>query len=115
MIIRSRSGFTLIELLTAVGVMAILAAMLFPAFAQAREAARRTTCLSNLHQLISAHQMYVQDCDETLPCWCYPGFQGWVMWPEFLRPYYRDLRILDQDFTTPQERIDTSWLGDYAL
>ncbi|MFN3653018.1 MAG: prepilin-type N-terminal cleavage/methylation domain-containing protein [Armatimonadota bacterium] len=58
-----RRGFTLIELLVVIAIIAILAAILFPVFAQAREAARKTTCLSNLKQLGTATQLYVQDHD----------------------------------------------------
>jgi len=51
-------GFSLIELLVVVSVIVILSAILFPVFAQARETARRTTCLSNLRQLVTAHHLY---------------------------------------------------------
>src|SRR5690606_17133940 len=60
-------GFTLIELLVVIAIIAILAAILFPVFAQAREAARKTQCLSNTKQLGAAYMMYLQDFDETFP------------------------------------------------
>lgn len=62
-----KSGFTLIELLVVIAIIAILAAILFPVFAQAREKARQTSCLSNLKQLSLGTLMYVQDNDETFP------------------------------------------------
>ncbi len=65
--LRQRAAFTLIELLVVIAIIAILAAILFPVFAQAREKARQTSCLSNLKQLGTAFMMYVQDADETYP------------------------------------------------
>jgi len=62
-----RGGFTLIELLVVIAIIAILAAMLFPVFANARESARKTTCASNLKQLGLAAHMYAQDYDELFP------------------------------------------------
>jgi len=63
----ARRGFTLIELLVVIAIIAILAAILFPVFAQAREKARQTTCLSNLRQLASGMTMYSQDSDGLFP------------------------------------------------
>jgi prepilin-type N-terminal cleavage/methylation domain-containing protein/prepilin-type processing-associated H-X9-DG protein len=62
-----RRGFTLIELLVVIAIIAILAAILFPVFARAREAARATSCRSNMKQLGTAIAMYVQDYDENYP------------------------------------------------
>ena len=62
-----RKGFTLIELLVVIAIIAILAAILFPVFAKAREKARQTMCLSNVKQIALGMYMYVQDYDDTYP------------------------------------------------
>jgi prepilin-type N-terminal cleavage/methylation domain-containing protein len=63
----SRRAFTLIELLIVIAIIAILAAILFPVFAQSREAARRSSCRANLHQIAMAVQMYARDHDGRYP------------------------------------------------
>jgi prepilin-type N-terminal cleavage/methylation domain-containing protein/prepilin-type processing-associated H-X9-DG protein len=62
-----RSAFTLIELLVVIAIIAILAAILFPVFAQAREKARQTSCISNNKQIATSFMMYIQDYDEVMP------------------------------------------------
>ena len=67
-----RRGFTLIELLVVIAIIAILAAILFPVFAKAREKARQTSCLSNVKQLGLGLMMYAQDYDEKMPSYLPP-------------------------------------------
>ncbi|MEN6404264.1 MAG: prepilin-type N-terminal cleavage/methylation domain-containing protein, partial [Armatimonadia bacterium] len=62
-----KRGFTLIELLVVIAIIAILAAILFPVFAKAREKARQTSCLNNCKQLGTAIVQYCQDYDERMP------------------------------------------------
>jgi len=83
---RSRRAFTLIELLVVIAIIAILAAILFPVFAQAREKARQAGCISNLKQIGTSSMLYVQDYDETYPhqlALSIPGTRfgtDWVAW-----------------------------------
>lgn len=76
-------GFTLIELLTVIGIIAVLAGIVFPAFAAARGKARQATCQSNLRQLGMAVQMYGQDYDGQFP-WARDtsDIAAWQMWPQ---------------------------------
>jgi len=64
---KNKSGFTLIEILVVVAIIGLLAALLLPAFAAAREKARASSCLSNLHQVGLAIQLYAQDSDDKTP------------------------------------------------
>jgi prepilin-type N-terminal cleavage/methylation domain-containing protein/prepilin-type processing-associated H-X9-DG protein len=97
--LRSRFAFTLIELLVVIALIAILAAILFPVFAQARDRARLGACLSNMRQIASALMMYTQDHDETFPynrfnnCCGEKGRKTYV-WKNAIAPYLRNIEIL---------------------
>ncbi len=75
-------GFTLIELLVVIAIIAILAAILFPVFAQARESARAISCLSNIKQIGLAEQMYAQDYDQLFAYGTYPSPRNWEVNPD---------------------------------
>jgi prepilin-type N-terminal cleavage/methylation domain-containing protein/prepilin-type processing-associated H-X9-DG protein len=95
-----RKGFTLIELLVVIAIIAILAAILFPVFAQAREKARTVSCLSQMKQMGTALQMYAQDYEETLPrVWtCCPARD----WTTDLLPYIKTGSTADAVRVNPQ-------------
>ena len=86
-----RRSFTLIELLVVIAIIAILAAILFPVFAQAREAARKTACLSNIKELILGELMYSQDYDETyaMTAQCCTPAGNQTYWLENIEPYVK--------------------------
>ncbi len=89
-----RSGFTLIELLVVIAIVSILAAILFPVFAQAREKARQTSCLSNTRQMGTSLLMYVQDYDEGYPLFSSPTtMTPRLRWPDRLYPYIKNEQI----------------------
>lgn len=119
---KSPSAFTLIELLVVIAIIAILAAILFPVFAQAREKARQTTCLSNLKQIGNGIIMYTQDNDEILPssgwqgpCSYYKGTtvttddtfvnKGFMAFPMAIYPYTKSWAI----FACPSDQNPGGW------
>lgn len=109
----SRRGFTLIELLVVIAIIAILAAILFPVFARAREAARKTSCSSNLKQIGTAMMMYRGDYDEQMPLALFgDGSATFTMpdnvstgnflgWHHVLHPYVKNFGI----FNCPSNRF----------
>jgi prepilin-type N-terminal cleavage/methylation domain-containing protein/prepilin-type processing-associated H-X9-DG protein len=120
-----RKGFTLIELLVVIAIIAILAAILFPVFAQAREAARKTSCLSNQKQLGTAMLMYCQDYDETYPNWRtlvpvsaeYPN--GKITWVENMQPYCKNKQLWrcpsDSGATANPATQNSYWLNAHVF
>src|SRR5689334_18094759 len=105
-----RRAFTLIELLVVIAIIAILAAILFPVFAQAREAARMSSCISNQRQIGMGLTMYLQDYEETLPAadwgnafvgppFTVFGFQNGAgvappTWADVFQPYVKNTKIM---------------------
>ena len=114
---QTKRGFTLIELLVVIAIIAILAAILFPVFAQARAKARGIACLSNVKQIGTAMMMYVQDYDETTPN---GRGGGWEWWTE-LMPYTKSTDFLlcpDRFDGNPYTQGNTAGLcvsGAYAM
>jgi len=116
-----RSAFTLIELLVVIAIIAILAAILFPVFAQAREQARKASCISNCKQLGLATMMYTQDYDETYPCNSWDGAlmgttdndikqdgKRYTVWMWRIMPYIKNKQV----FVCPSDPNPKSgWTG----
>ncbi len=105
---RPHEAFTLIELLVVIAIIAILAAILFPVFAQAREKARQATCLSNLKQMGNGMTMYAQDYDETFPLAIQRNWS--TSWAITAQPYIKSYDV----FRCPSDgarNVQAAWMG----
>lgn len=133
---KRQSGFTLIELLVVIAIIAILAAILFPVFAQARDKARQASCLSNMKQVGTGLLMYSQDYDETLARSWY-GPEGYLpttkagatpdryKWMDAIYPYIKNEQVFScpsapKDFPyMTRERLpvrdDNRFYGSYSM
>jgi len=131
-----RAGFTLMELLVVLAVLTVLAALLLPVLARAREEGRRVTCLSNLRQIGQAYLLYTQDWDQRLSHWYLPGptpprassmfpFVTWPprdesagpisVWTEYLQPYLASTALLHDPSPSWGGPSPGIRLADYAL
>ncbi|MBQ0106041.1 MAG: DUF1559 domain-containing protein [Armatimonadetes bacterium] len=119
-----KHGFTLIELLVVIAIIAILAAILFPVFAQAREKARQTNCLSNMKQLGTAITLYNDDYDETYPnspegayhnAKVDPGVYGTDIspftWVSKIYPYVKNWNM----YTCPSSKVKIKGSAQYGM
>jgi len=106
----ARRAFTLIELLVVIAIIAILAAILFPVFSQARENARKASCLSNMHQIDLGNLQYVQDYDEKFPLNRFDWPNVPYTWREAVQPYIKNLDVF-KDPSYPDAKVDVSCWG----
>lgn len=115
---RAISGFTLIELLVVIAIIAILAAILFPVFARARENGRRASCQSNLKQIGLGFAQYVQDYDERFMDPVIVGLPSAPYgWADALQPYLKSTQILQcpSEKTGPNSAPDQTGYTDYWM
>jgi prepilin-type N-terminal cleavage/methylation domain-containing protein len=113
-----KQAFTLIEVLIVITIIAIVAAILLPVFAKAREFARRTSCVSNVKQITAALMLYVQDHDETFPSWNVPyrpparcgdaQDMAWYRYGLLLQPYAKNTQVFVCPSYPPN---DWKWSG----
>jgi prepilin-type N-terminal cleavage/methylation domain-containing protein/prepilin-type processing-associated H-X9-DG protein len=116
----ARSGFTLIELLVVIAIIAILAAILFPVFARAREKARQTSCMSNVKQLQLGVLMYAQDFDEMLPTEEYNfvgdyNTEGNGSWRGAIFPYVKNAQLFICPSHNPTTDVFDGRYNDWHL
>jgi prepilin-type N-terminal cleavage/methylation domain-containing protein/prepilin-type processing-associated H-X9-DG protein len=122
-------GFTLIELLVVVAIIAILTAILLPVFEQAQESAKKASCQTNLKQMGTAFQMYIQDYDSTFPPWRTivpsmtppvgnivpwngqsPIYPGTMFWHELIFPYVKNVDV----YTCPSAEQAMARFNEYG-
>src|SRR5687767_2121313 len=113
----NRKGFTLIELLVVIAIIAILAAILFPVFAQAKVAAKKTSDLSNIKQTLLSVLMYAGDYDDKIPHYNWP--EGYIFTTR-VQPYMKNRGILRNPaisaaMGTQQRKQHDNGSGDYML
>jgi len=119
---KRRRGFTLVELLVVIAIIAVLAAILFPVFAQARASARKASCTSNLHQLAMGFTQYFQDYDETFPA---NGVYEVAtiadidkLWYRQIQPYVKNYGVLhcpSDNVTNAQRTLSNALPADHNL
>lgn len=109
---KAKRGFTLIELLVVIAIIALLAAILFPVFARARENARKSSCANNLKQIGLGVLQYCQDYDETMPG---HNMQNNTWWQDNVRPYIKSNQLFDCPSNTGTKyRPNTNNSGSYG-
>ena len=107
-----RRGFTLIELLVVIAIIAILAAILFPVFAKAREKARQTSCLAQLRQITTGFVMYSDDYDESIMPYRHTG-TSYYWYNSMVTPYIKNAQILICPSRVPATVAATTVLYGY--
>ena len=110
--VSNNAAFTLIELLVVIAIIAILASMLLPSLAKAKESAKRIACTGNLHQLSLSTMMYVDDNLGN-----FPPRNNTTRWPSLLQPYYHNVALLrcPSEFGTPTSLgTDSNYVADVS-
>jgi prepilin-type N-terminal cleavage/methylation domain-containing protein/prepilin-type processing-associated H-X9-DG protein len=108
--LRAKKGFTLIELLVVIAIIAILAAILFPVFARARENARRASCQSNLKQIGLGLLQYTQDYDEKMtPLAIFDANEQRFTWPYLVQPYIKSTQLFQCPSDTNRGNMNSFW------